>query len=237
MEASGAAAFWKRLNELYEKLIRIVLILALLIVAWYIYDAAYVYNHTLDKSVKGYKPVPGGDNRNTADSPITDDMVAWLTIDDTNIDYPIMQGRDNTEYLNTDPFGQYSLSGSIFLDSRSSPDFSDDYSLVYGHHMEYGKMFGAIDDFLDEKYLKAHDHGTLMIGRTADRSYDLEVFAALSVSAADKEIFQPGEGWDARRFIAARTGLELRNQRILALSTCTEGDQLSRLVVFCYILD
>lgn len=43
-------------------------------------------------------------------------MVAWLTIDDTKIDYPVMQGKDNTEYLNKDPYGDYALAGSIFLD-------------------------------------------------------------------------------------------------------------------------
>ena len=87
-------------------------------------------------------------------------MAGWLTVDGTNIDYPVMQGKDNNSYLNTDPFGNYSLTGSIFLDSRSSPDFSDEYSVVYGHHMDYGKMFGALDDFLNEKYLKQHSSGS-----------------------------------------------------------------------------
>ncbi|MBR1845920.1 MAG: class B sortase, partial [Oscillospiraceae bacterium] len=63
-----------------------------------------------------------------------------------------MQGETNGKYLNTDPYGEYSLSGSIFLDSRNAGDFSDSYSLVYGHHMADGMMFGALDAFFDEGY-------------------------------------------------------------------------------------
>ena len=84
-------------------------------------------------------------------------MVGWIVVDDTNIDYPVMQGYDNSQYLNLDPYGEYSLSGSIFLDSRNSSDFTDPYSIIYGHHMEYGKMFGAIDDYLDDQYERECD--------------------------------------------------------------------------------
>lgn len=78
-----------------------------------------------------------------------------MTIDDTNIDYPVMQGEDNNEYLNKDPFGNYALSGSIFLDRRNNPEFKDYYSLIYGHHMEHGMMFGAIDEYLNEDYFNS----------------------------------------------------------------------------------
>lgn len=55
-----------------------------------------------------------------------------------------MQGEDNMEYLNKDPYGDYSLSGSIYMDSRNTSDMSDDYLLLYGHHMENDYMFGSI---------------------------------------------------------------------------------------------
>ena len=235
--AEGTRRCLKTLNDLYDKALRLALYIALGIVFWCIYDAAYVYSHTLDKDILKYKPDPYGDNTAALDSPITDDMVSWLTIDDTNIDYPVMQGRDNTEYLNKDPFGEYSLSGSIFLDSRCSPDFTDDYSLVYGHHMEYGKMFGALDEFLDSSYLSAHSTGTLIIGKDAHAVYPLKVFAALNVNARDNEVFSPSESLETRKYLAARLGEEPEDKRILALSTCSEGDSLARIVVFCYILD
>lgn len=91
--------------------------------------------------------------------------IGWLTIDHTDIDYPVMQGKTNTEYLNKNPLGQISVSGSIFLDSASKSDFSDPYSVAQG------KMFGALDGFQDFSYLKSHSSGTL---KTADgKAYSL----------------------------------------------------------------
>ncbi|MBQ2580494.1 MAG: class B sortase, partial [Ruminococcus sp.] len=180
--------FWKVMNELFFWLVIAVFGFVMLIGIWQVYDNYYVFNHALDDSVLKYKPDPN-DPSAVRDSPITDDMVGWITIDDTNIDYPVMQGESNSHFLNTDPFGKYSLSGSIFLDSRCSSDFSDSFSLIYGHHMEYGKMFGALDDFLNRSFLEKHKKGTLMVGRNAEKVYEIEVFAAMKVSAKEKTVF------------------------------------------------
>lgn len=222
------------MNILYERLVLIALVLVLLIVMWCMYDNYYVYSHTLSDDIAKYKPVPNAVVQE--DSPISDDMVAWITIDGTNIDYPVMQYSDNVKYLNTDPYGNYSLSGSIYLDSRNSPDFSDDYSLIYGHHMEYGKMFGALDDFLDASYLSQHTSGTLIIGKNAEMTFDLEVFASMRASAKDEAVFDPGKG-DVRQFIKNNSIVYTAesDRRIIALSTCAEGDSVSRTLVFCYI--
>lgn len=222
------------MNILYERLVLIVLVLVLLIVMWCMYDNYYVYSHTLSDDIAKYKPVPNAVVQE--DSPISDDMVAWITIDGTNIDYPVMQYSDNVKYLNTDPYGNYSLSGSIYLDSRNSSDFSDDYSLIYGHHMEYGKMFGALDEFLDASYLSQHTSGTLIIGKNAEKTFDLEVFASMRASAKDEAVFDPGKG-DVRQFIKNNSIVYTAesDRRIIALSTCAEGDSVSRTLVFCYI--
>ena len=222
------------MNILYERLVLIVLVLVLFVVMWCMYDNYYVYSHTLDNDIAKYKP--GQTETAEEDFPISDDMVAWITIDGTAIDFPVMQGDDNVKYLNTDPFEKYSLSGSIFLDSRNAPDFSDDYSLVYGHHMEYGRMFGALDDFLDSSYLNSHSSGTLTVGRNAEKTCVLTVFAAMRASAKDEAVFDPGKG-DIRQFIKehCETYTADTGQRILALSTCAEGDSVSRTLVFCYI--
>lgn len=225
------------MNILYERLLLILLVLILLIVSWCMYDNYYVYSHTIDSgSLLRYKP--GQTDAAPEDSPISDEMAAWITIDRTSIDYPVMQGTDNLKYLNTDPCGNYSLSGSIFLDSRNSADFTDDYSLVYGHHMEYGKMFGALDEFLREEYLYQHKTGTLIIGKSAERIYELEVFASMRASAGDEAVFDPGQG-DIRQFIRSNAEIytEDSDRRIVALSTCAEGDAAARTLVFCYISD
>ena len=224
------------MNILYERVVLIVLVLVLLVAVWCVYDNYYVYSHTLDNAISKYKP--GQSDAAPEDSPITDDMVGWITIDGTNIDYPVMQGDDNVKYLNTDPFGKYSLSGSIFLDSRNAPDFTDDYSLLYGHHMEYGRMFGVLDSFLDESYLKRHSTGTLIVGKNAEKTYDLEVFASMRASARDEVVFDPDKG-GIRQFLKDHGAVPAADHegRILALSTCAEGDSVTRTLVFCCIAD
>lgn len=228
--------FWKRMNILYERLLLIALIGILLIVVWCMYDNYYVYSHTLDNSILRYKP--GQSTAVREDSPISEEMAAWITIDGTGIDYPVMQGSDNIKYLNTDPFGNYALSGSIYLDSRNSSDFSDEYSLIYGHHMEYGKMFGALDEFLNASYLDQHRTGTLIIGRNAEEIYPVEVFASMRASAKDDAVFELGDP-AVRQFIKEHAEVYTADseRRIIALSTCAEGDSVSRVLVFCYITD
>ena len=220
----------------FDRLVTLVLVLVVLVMTYCVSDSYWIYTRTVDKELLRYKP--GTPGYNAAASPITDDMAAWLTLDGTTIDYPVMQARDNVTYLNTDPYGRYSLSGSIFLDHRCDKDFGDEYSLVYGHHMEYGKMFGALDDFLDEGYMKAHQTGELILGKDAHGIYGLRVFASMRVSAKDERIFQvPQE--NAGDYITARAQVCLGQPqgRIVALSTCAEGEQVSRIVVFCYIVD
>ncbi|MBO5576781.1 MAG: class B sortase [Ruminococcus sp.] len=231
-----ALKFWKGANRWYDRIIMLFLVLLLLIVCYCMYDNYWVYSHSIDKSILKYKP--GSENYDPDDSPITNEMVAWLTVDNTNIDYPVMQSGDNIKFLNTDPYGSYSLTGSIFLDSRNSPDFTDEYSLVYGHHMEYGKMFGALDDFLDEDYLKSHTSGELMIGREGKKKYKLKVFASASVRADEESVFNVTAG-NTKEFINSHAKVRVQEPqgRILALSTCSDGDSVDRVVVFCCLIE
>ena len=226
--------FLKKTNILFERLIMFFLVIIFLISAWCVYDCWYVYEHTSDKNLLRYKP----DKTTTAvmgEKVISDDMTAWLTVYDTDIDCPVMQGSDNIKYLNTNPFGEYSLGGSIFLDSRNSPDFSDSYSLIYGHHMEYGRMFGTLDSFLEKEYLESHRNGLLEIGRSAEKTYRLKIFSAMRASAKDKAVFEPQEN-NIADFIEKNLHISVdRSKKILGLSTCTEGDSVSRIIVFCYI--
>lgn len=227
--------FWKWMNGLYGWIMIFIFGFVILIGAWQMYDNYYMFNHTLDKSILKYKPDPLNPKSQEC-SLITDEMVAWITIDGTCIDYPIMQSKNNSYFLNTDPFGVYSLSGSIFLDSRCSSDFTDEYSVVYGHHMDYGKMFGALDDFLNEQYFKSHTKGTLMVGRNAEKVYSLDVFACMRVDVREKIVFDIQSN-GIQQFIHDNAVIltDERDSRILALSTCTDADLVTRVVVFCYI--
>jgi len=226
--------FWKVMNTIYEKTMLGIFIIALLVVIYAMYDTWYVFDKANDDSLLAFKPNTVNAAEND-DSPITNDMVGWITVNDTNIDYPIMQGVDNSQYLNLDPYGEFSLSGSIFLDSRNSKDFTDPYSIIYGHHMEYGKMFGALDEFLNEDYLASHKAGELLVGRDGKVVYKLELFYAMWTDAKEEMVFDPANSEEMKQFLAAQ-GFD-RDNRILCLSTCAGDASTKRCVVFAYILE
>jgi sortase B len=226
--------FWKTLNTIYDDLLILALVLILLVVIYSAYDTGYIFKQAADDSYTRFRP----DRVNAAgieESPITDAMVGWVTIDGTSIDYPIMQGDDNLEYLNKDPAGNYSLSGSIFLDSRNSPDFTDPYSVIYGHHMQYGRMFGALDDFLDEAYLKEHTTGRLMVGKNGETIYKLKVILAVHADAKEELVLDAADNEAVRRILLEKGYNE--DNRILGMVTCTDAASSERTVLFAYILD
>lgn len=119
---------------------------------------------------------------------INEDVCAWLTLDGTNIDYPVLQGKDNLSYINTDVYGNFALTGSIYLDTRNDRAFSDSYSLLYGHHMENSKMFGDLDLYKEADFFRDNATGVLILPEGA---YELEILSCLVVTASDKFLFTP----------------------------------------------
>ena len=226
--------FWKTLNTLYDDLMILALALILLVVIYSAYDTGYIFKQAADDSYTRFRP-DRASAQGIEDSPITDAMVGWVPIDGTPIDYPIMQGDDNLEYLNKDPAGNYSLSGSIFLDSRNSPDFTDPYSVIYGHHMQYGRMFGALDSFLDEGYLTEHSTGRLMVGKNGETIYKLKVILAVHADAKEELVLDAADNEAVRRILLEKGYNE--DNRILGMVTCTDAASSERTILFAYILD
>lgn len=211
-----------------DRVLTVLFLIILLLGIYFAYDAYYVFNSSTVNSLMGYKPYNGNTTRLKT---LSDDVVAWIDIYDTSIDYPVMQGADNSEYLNKNAYGDYSLSGAVFLDAYNKPDFTDDYSVLYGHHMAGGYMFGAIDAFEDEKYFDEHREGLLT---TVDgEMYDVDIFAFMETDASESIIFDVTEEGDRHLFIAGNS-LTYRDAtgRILALSTCKSPLTTERMVLF-----
>lgn len=211
----------RAIDAIVDRLLLLGLTLVFLVGLYCLCDTVYVFRHAA--AVRGEKAAASGRS-------YTEDYVARIRIDGTRIDYPVMQGEDNREYLNTDPYGSYSLSGSIFLDSRNSADFSDSYCLLYGHHMDAELMFGALDRFYDRRYFDEHRGGTL---RAGEKLFRLESFAVLQIDAAADGIFEPQESETVIRLARERASIftEPDNTHILALSTCADGEGSARTVV------
>lgn len=114
-------------------------------------------------------------NKNSSEdlSSINDDYVFWINVEGTNIDYPVVQGKDNDFYLNRGFNKEYLKSGSIFLDYRNN--FNDDFnSVIYGHHMRNKTMFGELMKFKEEEFFKNNKEITIT---SKDGTYDYEIFA------------------------------------------------------------
>lgn len=88
---------------------------------------------------------------------INADIYAWISIPETNINYPIVQSAtDNEYYLNTTIEGQAGLPGSIYTENFNSKDFTDFNTLIYGHDMLDGTMFQNLHNYGDPEYLEKH---------------------------------------------------------------------------------
>ena len=90
------------------------------------------------------------------------DVCGWIVMDHTGIDYPIVQGEDNFEYLDKDALGNPEISGSIFLDWQNNRKFTDPYMVLMGHHMQAGKMFGDLDKYSDETFFRKNTTGKIV---------------------------------------------------------------------------
>lgn len=83
-------------------------------------------------------------------------LIGWLRIDDTNIDYPVMQTTDNEYYLDHNYNQEYDKNGSLFLDTACDVVHRNTNLIIYGHHMKSGKMFGNLNRYSSESYCKEH---------------------------------------------------------------------------------
>ncbi|MGN0159312.1 MAG: class B sortase [Brotaphodocola sp.] len=178
---------------------------------------------------------------------INHDVCAWLTIDNTNIDFPVLQGETNLSYINTDVYGNFALAGSIFLDSRNDRTFHDTVSLLYGHHMDQSDMFGDLDKFKEEKFFSENKTGLLIL---PDRTYDLEIFACILTDASEDAVFQPhAYGSDIKKLLdlVETDGLHFDEQKIaklesakgtqvLILSTCSTEFTDARTIVLAEMI-
>lgn len=111
------------------------------------------------------------------------DIAGWIYIRGTTIDYPIVQGKDNEEYLHQDFNKKKSSSGTIFLDNNCKKDFTSDNNIIYGHHMKNGTMFAQLLKFREKSFLKKHNE--IMIF-TPDRTIHLKVISAYAQKAQNK---------------------------------------------------
>lgn len=207
-------------------------------------DTQQIYTASDANRYTAYKPAEAKDSPNFAElSAINPDVCGWISIYGTGIDYPVVIGGNNDEYINKSVTGEFALGGSIFLDSANKRDFSDFNTVIYGHHMEKSRMFGDLDKFEDQQFFDTHAYGSLYYGGAL---HGLHIFAMVDADAYDGTLYNPHvEGADEERRYLAYIRRIARYTRdagvspgghIVMLSTCASGTN-ARYVLFAGITD
>ena len=219
---------WRTVNKRFDMVLLAVLLFLIIFIG-----SALMENWLFN--IKGMESIKYHDFNELLE--INPDTVAWITLDGTNIDYPVVKGKDNFEYLDKSFTGEFSAGGTLFLDSGNSRDFTDDYNIIHGHHMTNGKMFGDLDKFLDKPFFDAGRTGTLL---TPKYDYDLNVIAVGEYDAYDGIVYTAGGSPPLdkilRESLYSSASLD-EVDRVLALSTCVGDMSDSRIVVFCRMLN
>ena len=219
-----------------------ILILLMLSYGMYsLWDTYKIYaNSFADEELLKFRPTDDGEDNPTLKDlkKLNPDVKAWIQVPKTNIDYPVVQGQDDMEYINKNVYGEFELSGAIFLSCLNKDDFSDPYNLVYGHNMKNGGMFADVADFTNKEYFETHQKGKLYL---TDATRKIRFFACMKVTAADAKIYHP-DGYrkenlkDLLDYIQANA-VQYRDVNVadenslIALSTCSEAETNGRVVL------
>ncbi|MCR5230492.1 MAG: class B sortase [Solobacterium sp.] len=169
---------------------------------------------------------------------INPDIIGWITMPDTVIDYPVVQGRDNDYYLDHLFDKTENRSGCVFVNSENSPDFSDKNTVMYAHHMRNGTMFADLEKYRDQAWADGHAAISLV---TPAGSCVIRPFAAVEYAGKEQIIQTAFTGYDdfadyvqdLKNRSVFQTDLEVHPaDRIVTMQTCTYGIENGRFAVF-----
>ncbi|WP_195578467.1 class B sortase [Blautia intestinalis] len=170
---------------------------------------------------------------------VNEDVVGWIYVDALpDISYPIVKGKDNQTYLHQTYEKNYNFAGTIFVDYENSGDFSDCNTLVYGHNMKNGSMFGHLKKFREDDKLYKQDKYFWIL--TPERNYRYEIITAYTTGVnSDTYTLFKGPGEEFEKYLETIKGYsEIQTDdtdltikdKIVTLSTCT-GNESTRFVV------
>lgn len=172
---------------------------------------------------------------------INPDIVGWIRYKGTPIDYPVVQGRDNNKYLHTRFDGSYSECGTLFVDAVTDAPFEQFNTIIYGHHMQDGSMFGSLKKLRDPEFCRKHPKMELA---TPEGNYNLEILAFLN-QPSDSRVFinnVSGEedkaeysDWIKSRAVYTTDTDISAADRLVILSTCAYEYSGARYIVICRI--
>ena len=170
---------------------------------------------------------------------INPDVVAWILFaEPAIINYPLVQGKDNSEYLSKTFKGYENTVGTIFVNVDNNPDFTDRNTIIYGHHMNNGTMFNELDEYESEEFWKKYPCFYIYTPDGAQLKYQI-YSAGIVKDIAENYTYEFADDEAFRSFLQITkessfydTGVEPDlDSKIVTLSTCTKANNDERLVV------
>ena len=167
---------------------------------------------------------------------INPETEAWILLPDTKINYPIVKHTDNAYYLNHMIDGTSNSAGTLFIDTNNSNNFADQNTIVYGHNMKNGSMFGQLKKYGKEDFYKEHPCFYLY---TKDGVWQYDIFSVRVVDELSDSYTMTFASTDAyrsyldqavRKSMYDTTATADVTDSIITLSTCTSKDT-DRLIV------
>lgn len=165
-----------------------------------------------------------------------EDIIGWLYIPNSVISYPLLQGENNDTYLHQTYNKQQSFFGSIFIDYRNNSNLQDAHTIIYGHNMKNGSMFGTLKRYSDKAFYKEHKNIYIY---TEKGTHKYQVFSYHVADATGKIYrvsFEDENALEdylklAKQSSYLDTGVEVgTSDKTITLSTCTSNES-SRFVV------
>lgn len=168
---------------------------------------------------------------------VNEDVLGWILVPGTRISYPLLQGEDNSYYLDHTWKGSRNSVGSIFMECQCSRDFSDFNTIIYGHRVSNQSMFGQLHAYADQDFADLHP-SFYITDAAGTRRYD--IFAAYE-APVDSAVYRLGVSSDKGKETVINLALEssviatpiqpTSANQIVTLSTCTGNGHANRWVV------
>ena len=219
-----------------KKIINVVLILAIIFSLYKVISKVVDYKESKNAYEKVREVKNNSNNFSEELIKRNEDYKMWIEVPNTNINYPVVQGKDNDFYLNHDFNKKESSSGAIFIDYKNNID-KDKNIIIYGHNMKNKSMFQNLMKFKDEEFWKENKEIILTID---GKRYEYEIFSSYISNSEDMNLktnFENDDEYlkyidDIKKKSIFHRDIDIKsNDRIITLSTCSYEEDDARMII------
>lgn len=174
---------------------------------------------------------------------INKDTIGWLTVNNTRIDYPVVQAKDNDYYLRRDYYQNKNRHGWIFMDYRNNPDELNENTIIYGHNLANQTMFGTLRYALNSYWYKKSANQIITFN-TPNENMKFQIFSIYTIPTTNDYLditFPTTDAYQAYiDLVKGRSIYDFNievttDDKILTLSTCANGND-KRLVIHAKLI-